>query len=90
MNTWLHITASILNNLTLYLNCYMNNHPFTLWVLMKTMGNNPYNIVNENSSVSILRWSSVVIVQLVLAKLNLWLHSTIFLLRGNLGHCIDT
>lgn len=67
----MNITASILNNLTLHLNCYMNNHQFTLWVLMKTMGNNPYNAVNENSSVSVLRWNSVVIVQLVLDKLNL-------------------
>lgn len=65
MNTWLHITASMLNNLTLHPNCYMNNHEFTLWVLMKTTGNNPYNIVNENSSVSILRLNSVVIVQLI-------------------------
>lgn len=49
----------------------MNNHQFTLWVLMKTKENNPYNIVNENSSVSILRWSSVAIVQMVLDKLDL-------------------
>lgn len=49
----------------------MKNHQFTLWVVMKTMGNNPYNIVNENSSVSILRWSSVAFVQVVLAKLDL-------------------
>lgn len=38
---------------------------------MNATGNNPYNIVNENNSISILKWSGVVIVQLVLYKLNL-------------------
>lgn len=41
---------------------------------MKTTGNNPCNILNENSSISILKWISALFVQLVLDKLNLSLH----------------
>jgi len=44
---------------------------------MKTTANNPCNILNENSSISILKWIGELFVQLVLDKLNLWLDAVI-------------